>query len=57
MFSFLQLTPPSVAVYAVLFVCKNGSEASMHTNRHRVHRRLEGFVERSRYAAEVTIHN
>ena len=37
------ITPNSVVVYAVLFVCEKRSEATMHTNRHCVHR-LQHFV-------------
>jgi len=39
-----RITPPSVAVYAVAVCVRKCELASMHTNRHRVHRRLHGLV-------------
>ena len=39
-----RITPPSVAVYAVAVCVRKWELATMHTNRHRVHRRLHGLV-------------
>ena len=43
-FFYRNLTPSSVAVYAVAVCVQKCELASMHTNRHRVHRRLQLLV-------------